>query len=134
MLDIQNYANLKPETPFNRLFPDGRVPVSHPLPIKPTDEAPVCWQIDGKQLTEGQLQGLAEMMSEKIPEMSLEDIKAEILSNGLPMNQAYFTGVSITDPKTIAALVIDADYDYEQDIDEDDDWDDSDPYGEVFDD
>jgi len=123
--DIKNYANLKADTPFNHLFPDGKVPIAHPLPIKPNNDAPVCWQIDGRQLTELQLQELAEMMALKIPEMSIEEIKAEILSNGLPMNQKHFTGVIVSDPKMIAALVIDSNYDYESDIDDDDDWDDS---------
>lgn len=102
---IEDYANLRPDTPFNHLFPDNKVPIAHPLPVKPSEEAPVCWQIDGRQLTEAQLQGLAELVLEKTLTMSIDEIKAKILSDGLPMNQEYFTGVTITDQKTIAVIL-----------------------------
>lgn len=91
-----SWGHLKPDTPFAHIFPDGRVPLKGPLPIIPREGgAPPCYLIPGRELSEQQIQALAEMLWETWrPECeSVEQAAAYIRGDALPLRAEWFSSV-----------------------------------------
>lgn len=123
MPDFKTWANLKPETPFSQLFPDGRVPIRSILPIIPREEgAPRCYLVPGSQLTDEQIRGLAELIWRQWqPECeTLEQAIAYIREDALPLRTDWFVGISSVDQGMMLGL---AEFGEEL-ADSDDDWED----------
>ena len=107
MPEFKTWANLKPETPFNHLFPDGRVPIRSILPIIPREEgAPRCYLVPGDKLTAEQIMGLAQIIWRQWhPEcQTLEQAIAYIRDDALPLKTDWFTSISGIDQGTMIAL------------------------------
>lgn len=104
---IKTWATLKPNTPFNALFPDGRVPVVSPIPMQPRDEsAPFCYLLDSAILTEAQIEGLAALLYPQWqPECESPEAAVAYIREGLPIKTDWFSGFTSVDPKLMAALV-----------------------------
>lgn len=97
--DFQTWANLKPDTPFNRIFPDGRVPIASIVPIIPRDEnGPPSYLADPAHLTERQINSLAEMLQQQWDECETIEQAIEYIKGGLPLRKDWFEGISSTDP------------------------------------
>lgn len=117
--DLKTYATLRPETPFNHLFPGDKVPIQSIIPMRPRDEtSPLCYLVDAKFLTDEQIEALAQLLypmwQGEIE--SIEQAKAYI-REGLPLNCNHFGGVSTSDPKLMSALVAE---DFVDEYDDDD--------------
>lgn len=127
--EIKTWANLKPETPFNQLFPDGKVPIQTIVPMRPRDEhSPLCYLVDGSKLTPEQIDGLAEMLLPMwSPECASKEQAVEYIRDGLPLKCEWFSGITSTDAKVLMALVDDR-----EDYDDEGDWADADDFDEDF--
>ena len=108
-VEIKTWANLKPDTPFNQYFPDGKVPLRTVVPMQPRDEdAPLCYLVDGYKLTDEQIDGLAEMLLPLWqPECVTKEQAVEYIRDGLPLKCEWFTGVTSTDAKLFMSLLDD---------------------------
>lgn len=95
----RTWATLKPETPFNHLFPDGRVPIRSPLSIIPREEGcPLCYLVPGNQLTDEQIHGLAEILHQTWSgEATLPELVEYIRQDALPLKTEWFDGFGSTD-------------------------------------
>jgi hypothetical protein len=92
-----SWGHLKPNTPFAHIFPDGRVPLRGPLPIIPREVgAPPCYLVPGRELTEAQIQALAEMLWQTWqPECtSIAEAATYIREDALPLRQEWFSNVA----------------------------------------
>lgn len=108
MSEFKTWANLKPDTPFSHLFPDGRVPIVSPLPIIPREVgSPPCYLVSGSLLTDGQLRELAELLWQRWqPECeSLEQAIDYIRQNALPLRTDWFTSFMSVDQGLMLSLV-----------------------------
>lgn len=108
MSDFKTWANLKPDTPFNHLFSDGRVPIRSPLPIIPREEgSPLCYMVPGSLLTEEQLRGLAELIWQQWqPEcQSVEQAVEYIRGDALPLRVDWFSSFTSSDPGIFFTLI-----------------------------
>ena len=88
-----HYAYLKPGSPFDHIFPGGRVPIRSPLQIVPRETgAPLCYLVPGDRLTEAQIAQLAALLFEQWrPECaSVEEAAAYIRSDALPLRVDWF--------------------------------------------
>lgn len=103
---FKTWATLKQETPFNRLFPDLKVPIVSPIPIIPREEGmPFCYVIDAQFLTDEQIQGLAEMLYEQWkPEAESIEATINYIREGLPLKCEWFSSFTTIDQKMMAAL------------------------------
>lgn len=129
--DFKTWASLKPGTPFNHLFPDGRVPIRSLLPITLRETgSPLCYMVPGSLLTEEQLRGLAELIWHQWqPEcQSLEQAVEYIRKDALPLRTDWFDGVTCSDPGIFFTLIDGAgsEEDEQEYLDSQDNWDDSD--------
>lgn len=90
------YGYLKEGTPFNQIFPDGRVPLQSIFSAIPREEvAPPCYWVNGSKLTNSQTEELARLLYQQwSPELpSLEEAIAYI-RKGLPLNTDWFKSVT----------------------------------------
>ena len=91
-----SWGRLRPGTPFAHIFPDGRVPLKGPLPIIPREAgSPPCYLVPGRELSEVQIQALAEMLWQTWqPECeSVEQAAEYIRSDALPLRQEWFDSI-----------------------------------------
>lgn len=131
MSEFKTWATLKPETPINHLFFDGRVPILSPLPIIPREEgAPPCYLVPGELLTNEQIKGLAELVWQQWrPEC---EAIAYIRKDGLLLRTDCFTGFTSIDQGMMMSLAefgeemkrTYEDEEYDNEENEDEDWDD----------
>jgi len=94
-----SWGYLRRDTPFARVFPDGRVPLRAPLPITPREAgAPPCYLVPGRELTDEQVAMLAAMLWETWqPECeSVEQAAAYIRADALPLRAEWFETVGTT--------------------------------------
>lgn len=127
----KTWAKLKPDTPFNSLFPDGEIPIVSILPITPREVgAPLCYLIPGSQLTDQQIEGLARLLhTQWSQEATIEQLEDYIRSDALPLKTDWFSGVWTTDIGVVlsmAELGEEIRSSSEENTDLDDYWDDSD--------
>lgn len=105
--EFLTWATLKPDTPFDNLFPDGRVPIVSPIPMQPQDKsAPRCYLVDYSKLDHDQIRELANLLLRQWHPRSAEEAIAYI-KEGLPLSCEWFEGVTTIDRK-ILALMLDA--------------------------
>ncbi|BAZ50530.1 hypothetical protein NIES4103_31460 [Nostoc sp. NIES-4103] len=64
---------LKEITPFNYIFPDGKVPLISIYPCRPNESEPLCFYIDGELLTDIQIEALSFMWLKHNPDKSYEE-------------------------------------------------------------
>lgn len=96
---FKTWATLKPNTPFNNLFPDARIPIRSPIPIIPREEgSPPCYTIDANFLSQQQIEGLAELLLRQWqPECKSKEQAIDYIREGLPLQCEWFIGVTSTD-------------------------------------
>lgn len=93
---MSSWGYLKNDTPFNHLFPDGKVPLVSIFQAIPREEgAPPCYWVDGSRLSEHQIEELSKMLYQMWqPEcQSLESAIAYVRGQ-LPLNAEWFNGVA----------------------------------------
>lgn len=104
---METWANLKPDTPFNKLFPDSKVPIKSIFPIIPREEgSPHCYVVDAKYLSQEQIQALAEELYQMWqPECTSVQMAIDYINQGLPLNIEHFNGVTSTSPSLLSMLL-----------------------------
>jgi hypothetical protein len=106
--EFLTWATLKPDTPFDDLFPDGRVPIVSPISMQPSDpKAPRCYLVDYPKLARDQIRGLATLLLRQWHPRSAEEA-IDYIKEGLPVSCEWFDGVTTIDPKTLALMGLDA--------------------------
>jgi hypothetical protein len=96
---MDTFGTLKENTPFNHIFPDGKVPIKSMTPMRPRDEnAPLCYLVDSKYLDSDQILQLAESLSKlwTADRLSVDDAINYIIK-GLPLNCDWFESVETSD-------------------------------------
>lgn len=93
----KTYGILKDDTPFNRLFPENKVPIISLIPVPPVPEAPPCYVIDFNFLTRTQHKELAMMLYEQKSECTSFKMALQVVREGLPINHSWFAGVETSD-------------------------------------
>lgn len=91
---VDTWAHLNEDTPFNHLFPYGVVPIQSIFPIIPREQGcPECYVVDGKHLTEDQINGLATILLEQWPQECSDFLQAiAYIRDGLPLKKSWFSG------------------------------------------
>ena len=92
----QNYttwATLKPDTPFNAVFPNGEVPVLSPLPMIPREAgSPPCFVVNAGQLDPNQVDRLADLLLHQWhPECANKEQAIAYIQRGLPLKCDWFS-------------------------------------------
>lgn len=93
----KTYGILKEDTPFNRLFPDKKVPIISLIPVPPTPESPPCYVVDSQYLTKKQIKELAMMLYEDQKDCTSFKMAIEFVKKGLSLNYTWFSGVETSD-------------------------------------
>lgn len=120
MNEVLTFGRLKEGTPFEGIFPDRSVPLRSVLPIIPREVgSPPCYLVPGDALSEEQVEALAQLLPQWSPEcQSIEQARAYIREDSLPLKVEWFEVVGTTDPKILALLDPN-----DRPISIDDDWD-----------
>ncbi|OLP15611.1 hypothetical protein BST81_25385 [Leptolyngbya sp. 'hensonii'] len=102
---MTTFGHLCEDNPFATIFPSGLVPLLFIMPIRPRGkEAPLCYLVNGAELTEEQVQQLAKMMYSTWPECESFQAVVTYIRSGFPLRTAWFRGVSTTDLKQLSLL------------------------------
>ena len=112
---METWAELKPDTPFNQIFPDSKVPIKSIVPIIPDSEgSPPCYVIDAAFLSEDQIKELALGLYQTWrPKCTSVAMAIDYIRRGLPLSCEHFSGVATTNPAVLAMLLDDDFDDYE---------------------
>lgn len=105
----QNWGHLKPDTPFNEIFPDYIVPLRSIFPIIPREEgSPPSYIVNADFLTQEQIDRLAQRLFYLWrPECkSLEQAKV-CIREGLPIKTDWFNGCGTSSPAILFGLMDD---------------------------
>lgn len=96
---MKTWGHLIEDSPFREIFPDGRVPLRSCLPMIPREaNAPSCYLVDAKYLSEEQITNLAHKLYEIWePECPSVAFAADYIRGGLPLKCDHFRSVSSTD-------------------------------------
>ena len=127
---MKTWATLKPNTPFNQIFPDGKVPIKSLVPIIPRDEtSPTCYIVDVDFLSNQQIQTLAERLYQMWqPECTDVQMAVNCIRQGLPLKCDHFSGVTTTDEAVFAMMLDEPTSDDDFDDWEDDEFDEDEIY------
>lgn len=90
------WGDLKPDTPYNHIFPDGKVPLCSIFSAIPREKgAPPCYWVDGSKLNKYQIEELAKMLyAIWTHEIKSLDEAREYVSKELPLKTDWFAGAS----------------------------------------
>lgn len=112
-------GNLKPGDPFFEIFPDGTVPLVHPLPVVFETLPEACYLVNGSGLSELQVTQICEGLMHRFPDLdeTYEELKASIRKD-FPMLRSHFSGVESNDAGFLFSLIDDGfDADDNRDLD-----------------
>lgn len=97
---LHTFAQLLPGTPYNGVFPSGRVPLVHAEPFGAGDKhthIEPCFLVDASKLNEGQIQAMVCLLFEKWkenPDMTRSVAEEQIRQN-FPMSANWFEWVHV---------------------------------------
>lgn len=131
--ECQNWAYLKENTPFNDIFPNRLVPIRSIFPIIPREYgAPPCYVVEGRFLSDEQIDQLAQRLFELWrPECESLRVAKEYIGGGLPLKTDWFNGAGTSSSAVLFGLMHDEGFgpkedEFEANGDDDDDDDDYD--------
>lgn len=111
MSEFKVWAECRPEAPFAHLFPDGRVPLTHPIPSLSVSPAPLLYEVQVKALTATQLEGLAGQLVHVYPDLQSQQAAAEAIEvDGLFIAAHWLQGITVEDSGMIHALLEPGEY------------------------
>jgi hypothetical protein len=96
---MASWATLKQGNELWEIFPSGNVPIISIVPITPREAGcPLCYVVESSELTNEQLQKLAERIHQQwYPECDDIQDAIDYISNGCPLKTTHFSGVSTDD-------------------------------------
>lgn len=98
-------ASLKPDTPFNHLFPGDKVPIKSIQPV--TNGEDNFYIVDAEYLGTSQVEGLANILYQLWqPKCESIDQAIEYIEEGLPIKADWFTGVETSDFSQVAPFIL----------------------------
>lgn len=102
------WAQLKPHSPFESIFPTGRVPLRSPFPFLPdAPSAPPCYLLDAECLTFTQITALAKMLLRQFyPDCPSLDSARDYVRASLPIKCDWFVSVTFTDHSLLLPFVV----------------------------
>ncbi|MGL4622045.1 MAG: hypothetical protein ACRCZS_23800 [Chroococcidiopsis sp.] len=135
---MTNTGYLKDNTPFNHIFPDGKVPLCSIFSAIPREKgAPPCYWVDGSKLTPHQIEELAKLLYPiwQNEMKSLEEAR-EYVSKELPLKADWFSSRSTDslfflgdEGDGVDEAIEQEEYDFH--VENLDKWDDCDPPDEI---
>jgi hypothetical protein len=115
----ETWGFLKHNTPFAKIFPDGKVPLISIFPIIPREDGyPECYLLDAKNLSNLDVAMLAQMVMQSWSD-ECRDIGVAIayVRNGLPIRVDHFETVGSSSPALLFGLMDDLTEDFGNKVD-----------------
>jgi hypothetical protein len=119
-------GHLNPGDPFFEIFPDGTVPLVHPLPVLFETLTEPCYLVDGSGLSDLQVTQISEGLMHRFPDLNetYEELKASVRKD-FPILCSHFEAIRCDDSAFIQAVMSEVfrDFDpFDPDNDPRDEW------------